>query len=54
MVTMEVWTCEMHPQILRTAPGTCPICGMQLIQKTMKVDTTRLNKTDTTAVKESK
>jgi len=25
-----VWTCPMHPQIRRNAPGTCPICGMAL------------------------
>ncbi len=24
------WTCPMHPQILRDAPGACPICGMAL------------------------
>jgi Cu+-exporting ATPase len=22
------WTCPMHPEILRDAPGSCPICGM--------------------------
>ena len=25
-----VYTCPMHPQIRRPAPGTCPICGMAL------------------------
>lgn len=24
------WTCPMHPEIIRNAPGTCPICGMAL------------------------
>jgi P-type Cu+ transporter len=24
------WTCPMHPQIVREAPGSCPICGMAL------------------------
>ncbi len=24
------WTCPMHPQIVRDAPGNCPICGMTL------------------------
>jgi Cu+-exporting ATPase len=24
------WTCPMHPEILRDAPGSCPICGMAL------------------------
>ena len=25
-----IWTCPMHPQIRRDAPGPCPICGMAL------------------------
>ena len=25
-----VYTCPMHPQIRRNAPGSCPICGMAL------------------------
>jgi P-type Cu+ transporter len=24
------WTCPMHPQIVRSEPGSCPICGMAL------------------------
>jgi Cu+-exporting ATPase len=24
------WTCPMHPEIVRHAPGSCPICGMAL------------------------
>lgn len=27
----ELWTCSMHPQIMQTEPGDCPICGMDLI-----------------------
>ena len=25
------YTCPMHPQIVRDKPGTCPICGMDLV-----------------------
>jgi len=25
------YTCPMHPQIVRDAPGHCPICGMALV-----------------------
>ncbi len=25
------YTCPMHPQIVRDAPGSCPICGMALV-----------------------
>jgi P-type Cu+ transporter len=24
------WTCPMHPEVVRDAPGVCPICGMAL------------------------
>lgn len=27
----EFWTCSMHPQIRLPEPGSCPICGMDLI-----------------------
>ncbi|GAB3638295.1 hypothetical protein GCM10027422_38850 [Hymenobacter arcticus] len=27
------YTCPMHPQIVREAPGSCPICGMDLVPK---------------------
>jgi Cu(I)/Ag(I) efflux system membrane fusion protein len=26
----QLYTCGMHPQIIRNAPGNCPICGMAL------------------------
>jgi Cu+-exporting ATPase len=25
------YTCTMHPEIIRSSPGTCPICGMDLV-----------------------
>src|ERR1041384_3136710 len=27
----EKYTCPMHPQIVQDKPGTCPICGMDLV-----------------------
>ena len=27
------YVCSMHPQVIRDAPGDCPICGMFLIEK---------------------
>ncbi len=27
----EIWSCAMHPQIMRVEAGDCPICGMDLI-----------------------
>jgi Cu(I)/Ag(I) efflux system membrane fusion protein len=29
----DTFTCAMHPQIIRTEPGNCPICGMKLVKK---------------------
>jgi Cu(I)/Ag(I) efflux system membrane fusion protein len=29
----EVYTCSMHPQIIKDKPGNCPICGMVLVKK---------------------
>ena len=31
MEESEVWTCSMHPQVRQNEPGSCPICGMDLI-----------------------
>ncbi len=31
--TKELYTCSMHPQIIRDKPGDCPICGMDLVKK---------------------
>jgi Cu(I)/Ag(I) efflux system membrane fusion protein len=30
-VNETIWTCSMHPQIRQNEPGSCPICGMDLI-----------------------
>jgi RND family efflux transporter MFP subunit len=27
----QLWTCGMHPQVIQDHPGTCPICGMNLV-----------------------
>ena len=27
----ELWTCPMHPSVIREEPGDCPICGMDLV-----------------------
>jgi Cu(I)/Ag(I) efflux system membrane fusion protein len=27
------YVCPMHPQIVRDEPGTCPLCGMNLVEK---------------------
>ena len=29
----DLYTCPMHPSIIRHAPGQCPVCGMTLVRK---------------------
>jgi Cu2+-exporting ATPase len=26
-----VYTCPMHPEVVQEGPGSCPICGMDLV-----------------------
>jgi Cu+-exporting ATPase len=33
-----VYTCPMHPQIVRDQPGSCPICGMALEPRTVTLE----------------
>jgi Cu+-exporting ATPase len=32
------YTCPMHPEIVRDAPGSCPICGMALEPRTVSLE----------------
>lgn len=36
--TDQIWTCSMHPQIRKSEPGDCPICGMDLIPAKKSTD----------------
>ncbi|OGS36846.1 MAG: hypothetical protein A2293_04260 [Elusimicrobia bacterium RIFOXYB2_FULL_49_7] len=29
----ESYTCPMHPEVIRDKPGSCPLCGMDLVRK---------------------
>jgi Cu(I)/Ag(I) efflux system membrane fusion protein len=31
IATNQMWSCSMHPQIMKPEAGDCPICGMDLI-----------------------
>ena len=31
--TGDTYTCPMHPEVERSGPGQCPICGMNLVKK---------------------
>ena len=36
--TGPVYTCPMHPEVVRDAPGSCPTCGMKLVPKKPEAD----------------
>ncbi len=38
--TVTRWTCPMHPQIVEEEPGSCPICGMDLVEKEFPAEQT--------------
>jgi len=42
----QIWTCPMHPSIRSKKPGSCPICGMDLIPAGPTQPSPK-NKTDT-------
>src|SRR6187549_782770 len=27
----QLYTCPMHPEVIKNAPGKCPLCGMNLV-----------------------
>ncbi len=35
----QLYTCSMHPFIIKEKPGLCPICGMELIKKIQESST---------------
>ena len=39
----QQWVCPMHPEVVRDAPGSCPICGMGLEPKTVTLENGRSN-----------
>lgn len=39
----QIYTCVMHPQVQKDKPGNCPICGMVLVKKTIKVTPPKSN-----------
>ena len=45
---MATYTCPMHPEIVRSAPGSCPICGMALEPRTRTGDDESAALTDMT------
>lgn len=34
----NIYTCPMHPEVEQDKPGSCPKCGMNLVQKKKEED----------------
>jgi Cu(I)/Ag(I) efflux system membrane fusion protein len=43
-VEQQLYTCPMHPEIIRDKPGRCPICGMDLVKK--ETDSKKITEVD--------
>jgi Cu+-exporting ATPase len=46
--TRTEYTCPMHPQIIRSEPGSCPICGMALEPREVRAEETNPELVDMT------
>lgn len=40
---MKIYTCPMHPEVEQDKPGTCPKCGMRLVESEMKMDNEKMD-----------
>src|SRR3990167_8877231 len=38
----KIYTCPMHPEVKFNKSGTCPKCGMYLVETTAKKETTKI------------
>ena len=43
-IERELYTCSMHPQVVKDKPGTCPICGMDLVRKSRPGEEVKITK----------
>jgi Cu(I)/Ag(I) efflux system membrane fusion protein len=43
----DTYTCPMHPTVVQDKPGSCPICGMDLVRVTRPADDDHIMLTDT-------
>src|SRR5690349_5584841 len=39
---VDTYTCPMHPTVTAEAPGTCPVCGMDLVRKARPGESTEI------------
>jgi hypothetical protein len=41
-----VYTCSMDPEVISDKPGQCPKCGMDLVKKVIRTDSTAVQGAD--------
>ena len=41
----EIYTCEMHNEVMSERPGSCPKCGMDLVKQKMTDDQKKMKET---------
>ncbi|MBS1681480.1 MAG: efflux RND transporter periplasmic adaptor subunit [Bacteroidetes bacterium] len=47
----DTYTCPMHPTVISDRPGTCPVCGMNLVRKAQKAEEVKITKDLTSLIK---
>ncbi|MBT1690386.1 efflux RND transporter periplasmic adaptor subunit [Dawidia soli] len=38
----DIYTCPMHPTVVSERPGTCPVCGMELVRQAREGEATEI------------
>ena len=41
----EIYTCEMHNEVMSERPGSCPKCGMDLVKQKMTEEQKKMKAT---------
>ncbi len=39
----DIYTCPMHPEVIKNEPGSCPICHMDLVKKEVSTDSVKVS-----------
>ena len=47
----DTYTCPMHPTVISDKPGTCPVCGMDLVRKARPGEEVEITKALRDAIK---
>lgn len=45
-MTHKIYTCPMHKEVQQDEPGSCPKCGMKLVESKIKMEKSKMNHKD--------